>query len=563
MDYMTRPVSEDNAVFAGPPHDPNRYRVGNTVGMGGEGEVARGILDVHGAPVDVAIKIWRHPRDDVGGLRARAKTWESQVHLVQSIQHPGIVRVREAFIGSPPHYVDQPRRPGEVLYLVMNWAEGVPLSRWIVDHRAATYDDVCTIVTAIAGAVAHLHSGRDTGGQPILHRDLKPSNVILSVEGHVQIVDFGLARGTSRAPDAGGTPGYLAPEVALEGAFSTASDMFGLGALTYFLVVGQNPPDQRPDQYSVEPVRAALARAPMLKDQRELIEHLVTAMAARPEDRPTNPVGWAGGLQNNSTSHVAADDPLPPPAPTTPPAARSTVRRRTRTALVVVGLTALIIASPLVWVAVRRSLEGTRDRGAAGPPRSAVVGPGVEGAMVDLPTAGTPGSDTGASTASAPTGGPPTSTAAGAVTRNGNGSGGKVTLSSATNGQPGVTSTRGVAPTTTRAVTTRPAPTTGPPAKVAVPRLISPTDHEVRSNFPRTTTFTWAAVPNASEYLAEVEYWSSAAGVGWTDLDHLRTSATAWTFDFVGAQPGRWRVTAFSGARSSSASEWRYFDYTI
>jgi serine/threonine protein kinase len=303
---MTRPMKNGNAIYAGPPDDPNRYQVGTTVGTGGEGEVARGLLLIDGEPVDVALKMWRHA-GDASSLEARAEAWQSQVRLVRSITHPGIVRMREAFVGAPPHYHDQPARPGQVLYLVMNWAPGVPLSRWTAERPGLDHRELCAIVLAVSVALAHLHAGIDTGGRTVLHRDLKPDNIIIADVEHLQLVDFGLAGGTPGEPERRGTPGYVAPEVAAHGRFSTASDIYALGALAYFLVTGEHPPDQGGGDVDLGPVRAA----PLTADHPAVVDHIGRAMATRPEDRPVDAVAWAQRLAyGRRRASGAADTPV-------------------------------------------------------------------------------------------------------------------------------------------------------------------------------------------------------------------------------------------------------------
>jgi serine/threonine protein kinase len=290
-------MRDDQWLFVGPRSDPNRYRVGEVVGTGGEGEVRRGEVLVEGRPVPVAVKRWRPLSGDPDVLRRQGDQWANQVRLVQSIEHPAVVRDRESFIGAPPHRAHLTDGAGDVLYLVMNWAEGVPLYRWACERPRVTYADVCAVVRAVAGAVAHLHSGRDTGGQPILHCDLKPDNVIISGDDRVHLVDFGHARGSERPAGAAGTPGFRAPEVARSGGtVSKAADIFSLGALTYFLVTGRCPPERR-GGHDPAVIVDVLARAPMISDRPGAAAHIAWAMAPRPDDRPVSATAWAAGLR--------------------------------------------------------------------------------------------------------------------------------------------------------------------------------------------------------------------------------------------------------------------------
>jgi len=92
----------------------------------------------------------------------------------------------------------------------------------------------------------------------------------------------------------------------------------------------------------------------------------------------------------------------------------------------------------------------------------------------------------------------------------------------------------------------------------------TPADGAVFSTYPRTTTLTWSAVPDADQYVVEVEY---GYGSGWYPELLTVTSACTITFSHVGAQPGRWRVSArdSQGGRygQSGPAPWRTFRYTV
>jgi hypothetical protein len=101
-----------------------------------------------------------------------------------------------------------------------------------------------------------------------------------------------------------------------------------------------------------------------------------------------------------------------------------------------------------------------------------------------------------------------------------------------------------------------------------VPQQFSPAAGERFSHFPRTTTVGWHAVAGADSYHVEVEFaWRDQSGATtWAPLLAQDLEATSLTFDFVGAQPGRWRVSATDRSGSSLASppsDWRTFSYTV
>jgi hypothetical protein len=91
--------------------------------------------------------------------------------------------------------------------------------------------------------------------------------------------------------------------------------------------------------------------------------------------------------------------------------------------------------------------------------------------------------------------------------------------------------------------------------------LLSPADGAVFDIYPRTTVYEWQAVPGATSYRIEIQYCQEPAC---TDANAARwklqmLTGTSFTNDFVGAQPGRWRVTAVLSTGDGETSEWRLF----
>lgn len=106
-------------------------------------------------------------------------------------------------------------------------------------------------------------------------------------------------------------------------------------------------------------------------------------------------------------------------------------------------------------------------------------------------------------------------------------------------------------------------------AGLTAPNQVSPAAGAVFNNFPRTTTLQWSSVPGAASYTVEVDCyhccqqnrWCSDVGGQTRVAPNL--SQTRYTFDFVGAQPGRWRVWAVdSNGNAGPKSNWRTFRYT-
>ncbi len=177
----------------------------------------------------VAVKVLRAGDLEAESARLRFRT---EAEAVARLDHPNIVPVYEVGDHGGPPYL--------VMALVEGGSLGDHLPRFAQDPRAAA-----ALVVTVARAVHHAHQ------RGVLHRDLKPSNVLLQAQGLQplglavpKIADFGLAKllgadaGLTRTGDLVGTPSYMAPEQASgsAGAVTTATDVYGLGAILYALL---------------------------------------------------------------------------------------------------------------------------------------------------------------------------------------------------------------------------------------------------------------------------------------------------------------------------------------
>jgi hypothetical protein len=226
---MTRELVRAEA--ASPPRrdrlpDIGKYIVVGCLGSGGQAEVYRGLDPTLGR--EVAIKWSRH---ELGPAREDRLTQEGR-DLCQ-LNHAHLVRVFELGV--------QDDRP----YLVMEYIRGCTLEQLIHDKPLPPKQSAvraAQVLLPVARALAEVHR------RGLVHLDLKPHNILIDNEGQPFLTDFGLARhfdegGVNADRPLGGTPGYMAPEQAAGQAhrIGPRTDVFGLGAVLYRLLVGQPP----------------------------------------------------------------------------------------------------------------------------------------------------------------------------------------------------------------------------------------------------------------------------------------------------------------------------------
>src|SRR5262249_47252363 len=154
----------------------------------------------------------------------------NEAEAVAILDHPGIV---------PVHEVGQ--HDGQ-RYLSMKLVPGFSLAAMLERYR----DDIRAVGRLMAEAAEAVHHAHLRG---ILHRDIKPANILVDEQGRPHVTDFGLAKkieSASELTQSGailGTPAYMAPEQTTghRQAVTTATDVYGLGAVLYALLVGKAP----------------------------------------------------------------------------------------------------------------------------------------------------------------------------------------------------------------------------------------------------------------------------------------------------------------------------------
>jgi len=152
------------------------YSILAPLGAGGMGEVYRARDGRLGR--EVALKILT---EEGASREDRLRRFETEARAASSLNHPHIVVVYE--VGSAPH----PRGGGEVRFLAMELLDGGPLSG-IIPATGLPLRQFFELAIALVDGLARAHEAG------IIHRDLKPSNLVVTADGHLKILDFGLAK---------------------------------------------------------------------------------------------------------------------------------------------------------------------------------------------------------------------------------------------------------------------------------------------------------------------------------------------------------------------------------
>ncbi len=338
----------------------DRYRLTETLGRGGMGEVWRAYDERLNRYC--AVKVLRQTNDP-----GTVERFSREARTLASLRHPGVVTVYD--------YGVDDARP----YLVMELLPGPSLAQLLTESGPLPIELVRRYGAQSANALQAVHDAA------VVHRDIKPANLVLDNTGAVRLVDFGIALGSTL--EAGltehgaivGSAAYLAPEQATGGRANARSDLYSFGCLLTSLLTGKPP---FVDDAPVEVLGKHLNDAPPRPSSRRAeipgdLDLLVLDLLAKdPADRPHNaaeiarrlsggkaarpgpgpvpmPVRTFGGLTPPPTGDgpdISATSILPPPPP---PSTHGAPRRRT--ALIAALVVAALLAAGAAAFAMSRS----------------------------------------------------------------------------------------------------------------------------------------------------------------------------------------------------------------
>lgn len=204
------------------------YRILREIGSGGMGVVYLAVRDDGAFRKHVAVKLLKrnHSTHDL------IQRFQQERQVLANLDHPNIARI-----------LDGGQTPDGLPYHVMDYIEGLPLDRFC-DTQTLDLTDRIRLFQQVVTAVSYLHENL------VVHRDLKPSNILVTAEGQVKLLDFGIAKMQApilEAPDLTGpanrllTPNYASPEQVSGAPISKTSDIYSLGVILYELLTGRLP----------------------------------------------------------------------------------------------------------------------------------------------------------------------------------------------------------------------------------------------------------------------------------------------------------------------------------
>lgn len=211
-----------------------RYQVGALIGHGGMAEVHVG-TDTR-LSRQVAIKIMRANLANDPIFLGR---FRREAHAVAQLNNPNIVSIYDS---DEEPIIAPDGQQENVPYLVMEYVKGQTLREIIKENGALSPRDAGQIIIGVLNALEYSHR------MGIIHRDIKPGNIMISDQGVVKVMDFGIARAMSdaatsmtRSQGVVGTAQYLSPEQARGESVDMRSDLYSAGCVLYEMLTGKPP----------------------------------------------------------------------------------------------------------------------------------------------------------------------------------------------------------------------------------------------------------------------------------------------------------------------------------
>lgn len=246
-----------------------RYRAIEKIGSGGMADVYKAVDEVLGRTVAVKVLHARYASDPGFVQRFR-----HEAAAAANLSHPNIVNIYDW------------GQDGETYYIAMEYVRGTDLKTLVQQRGPIDSFKVAEYGAQACAALSVAH------GYDIIHRDIKPQNIVLTPDGQIKVMDFGIARaGNTNMTQTGsvlGTAQYVSPEQAQGRTLTATSDLYSLGIVLYELSTGKLPFDgDTPVSVALkqvnEPPIAPRQINPAVPASLEAV--ILKAMAKRPQDR--------------------------------------------------------------------------------------------------------------------------------------------------------------------------------------------------------------------------------------------------------------------------------------
>jgi serine/threonine-protein kinase len=200
--------------------------------------------------------------------------FQREARTSAKLEHPAIIPIYR--VG----------KSGRVIYFVMKFLRGKPLSTLLAARGALPPNEIRQIIVQVARALAYAHRSG------IVHRDIKPDNIMFDEHGQALVTDFGIAKAATGGKLTGtgmaiGTPHYMSPEQARAQQIDGRSDIYSLGVVAYQCLTGLVPYDGE-DSFSIgyKHIMEELPVPPLeTQEQKDLFEVIRKMLAKAPDER--------------------------------------------------------------------------------------------------------------------------------------------------------------------------------------------------------------------------------------------------------------------------------------
>jgi len=197
--------------------------------------------------------------------------FQREARIIESFDHQNIVQMKGRFKAFRSYFI------------VMEFCPGVALDEFVRDRGYIEPDQFRSIFGQIVAGLSYAHQ------QGVIHRDIKPSNVMLTPDGHVKLMDFGLARPVAGESSRSrkliaGTPRYMAPEQFMGRPVDTRADLFAVGVTAYKLLTGKNLISSR-SLSGIERQHASWQVPDLSEHPQDVAEFVSACLQKKPDDR--------------------------------------------------------------------------------------------------------------------------------------------------------------------------------------------------------------------------------------------------------------------------------------